>query len=424
MDEAPVQQVGRQGSDMRILHFMNVPLGIAEIRSGGKGINASGGWMAALLGKLWRDTDHAFACVAFGRTDSIQEEHGERLDCFVVPGNIIGTATDRTLAACREVVGRWRPDLIHIHGTEAVYGLLTARGLVDCPAVISLQGLIGPYAEWYRFFGNGGCKELIRMHRIPEILTGRGILAGFRSMQRMARREREIVTGNRNFLGRTAWDRAYVASLNPAAHYFHGGELLREPFWQERWRLDRARRHRIVFTNAGHPRKGTEMLLDAVRLLRGDYPGIQVAIAGGLSRNSGYGRYVRGKIAELGTAAFELGPLTAEAMAGELAGAHVFVSPSFIDNSPNALCEAQLLGMPVVATYTGGVPSLIEEGRTGLFVPTGDAPMLAARLREVFEDDALAERLGAQAHALAVERHDPEAIVHEILTAYETILGG
>jgi glycosyltransferase involved in cell wall biosynthesis len=79
--------------------------------------------------------------------------------------------------------------------------------------------------------------------------------------------------------------------------------------------------------------------------------------------------------------------------------------------------------MPVISTYTGGVPSLIEDGRTGLFVPTGDAPMLAARLRDVFDDDSLAVRLGSQAHEVAVRRHDPHEIVHEILAAYECVLG-
>jgi glycosyltransferase involved in cell wall biosynthesis len=239
----------------------------------------------------------------------------------------------------------------------------------------------------------------------------------------MAEREREIIAGNRFFMGRTNWDRAYVRALNPSAQYFHGGELLREAFWQERWSIGGAQRHRIVFTNAGHPRKGTETLLNAVKLLQPYFPDIQVAIAGGISRRSGYGRYVRGRIAELGHAAIELGHLSAEEMVKELVNSHVFVSPSFIDNSSNAVCEAQLIGMPVISTYTGGVPSLIEEGRTGLFVPTGDAPMLAARLRDLFEDDNLAVRIGRQAHEVAVKRHDPDSIVHEVVTAYEDVLG-
>ena len=408
---------------MRILHFMNSPLTIDQLVSGGNQLSNSGGWLTALLGRMLKDTDFAFACVAFGNVKDVKVSRDDRIDCFVVPGDLAGRSMDNTLRMCQDLVNKWRPDLIHIHGTEAAYGLLTARGMLKCPTVISLQGLLGPCSEWYRYFGNNSLMEIARMHRWLEILTVRGHWIGFWRIRKMAKREREIIAGNRFFMGRTTWDRAYVRALNPSAQYFHGGELLREAFWQKQWDIGGARRHRIVFTNAGgYPRKGTETLLDAVKLLKTRFQDIQVGIAGSISRRSGYGRYVRRRIEELGHAAIELGQLNAEEMVKELINSHVFVSPSYIDNSPNAVCEAQLIGMPVVSTYTGGVPSLIEDGRTGLFVPTGDAPALAAKLEEVFEDDSLAVQLGSQAHKVAIRRHDPHAVVQEILTTYEAIL--
>ena len=412
-----------KGLMMRILHFINSPLSINELRSGGKDIKADGGWVAALLGRMLKDTDFEFGCVAFGKAEKVQESQDNRIDCFVVPGDLIGRSTERSLKKCRDLVEGWKPDLIHIHGTEAAYGLLTARNIVKCPAVISLQGLLGPCSEWYHYFGNRSLSEIARMHRWLEIPAMRGHWIRFWTTRKIAKREREIIAGNRFFMGRTAWDRAYVRALNPSAQYFHGGELLREAFWQERWNIGRARRHRIIFTNAGgYPRKGIETLMDTVKSLKTHYPHIQVAIGGGISRRSGYGRYLRGRIEELGNAAIELGQLSAEEMVKELLNSHVFVSPSFIDNSPNAVCEAQLLGMPVISTYTGGIPSLIEDGRTGLFVPTGDAPMLAARVGDVFEDDNLAVRLGSQAREVAVRRHDPDAIIHEIVASYKQVL--
>jgi L-malate glycosyltransferase len=409
---------------MRILHFMNAPLSFDELISGGRGISESGGWMAALLGRMYKNTDYLFACVAFAKVKEIQTSHDERFDSYVVPGDLAGSSLKRDLLVYRNLVSQWKPDLVHIHGTEAAYGLLTARSMINCPAVISLQGLLGPCSEWYRYFGNSSFMDIVRMHRWLEIPAMRGQWIRFLRIRKMAKREREIITGNRFFMGRTAWDRAYICALNPSAQYFHGGELLREAFWQEQWDIGRTRRHRIIFTNAGgYPRKGTETLLDAVKLLQPHYPDIQVAIAGDISRRSGYGRYVRSRIANLGHAAVELGQLSAEEMVREMVQSHVFVSPSYIDNSSNALCEAQLLGMPVISTYTGGIPSLIDDGRTGLFVPTGDAPMLAARLRELFQDDILAVRLGRQGHEVAVRRHDPDAVVQEILKVYEEVLG-
>jgi len=413
-------RIKAEGKNLRILNFTNVPFTHDQLRSGGIGVNTSGGWMAALLGRMLDETDIELGCVAAGGVDKLQALHADRIDTFTIPSRLSGT--DSGLRMCRDVVMAWKPDLIHIHGTENRYGLLTARGLVNCPAVISIQGLLGPCSEWYRYFGNRGLTDIFSMHRLLEIPALRGQWLEFLKIRKMAVLERECIAGNRFFMGRTAWDRAYIQSQNPSAAYYHGGELLREPFWLRRWEIGKAKRHRIIFTNAGHPRKGAQVVLDAVRLLQADYPDIEVAIAGGISRRSGYGRYIRSRLGDFGPAAIELGSLTAGQMADELVASHVFISPSFIENSSNACCEAQLLGMPVISSYTGGMPSLIEDGRTGLFFPTGDAPMLAAKLRKVFEDDALAVQLGAGAHAEASVRHDPGLVVREILAVYQDVL--
>jgi glycosyltransferase involved in cell wall biosynthesis len=405
---------------MRILHFMTSPVSIEEIRSGGKGIKSGGGWMAALIGQLLKDPGMTVACAAFGVTDKVQISTGARIDSFLLPQR--HSDKEEGLRICCDVVKRWKPDLLHIHGTEGLFGLLPARQMVDCGAVISLQGLMGPYAEWHHFFGNRSIRDIVSMIRFWEICTNRGLWGGFRQIRRYAARESEIIRGNRFIMGRTQWDRSYIRALNPSAKYYLAGELLREPFWRKRWSIETVQRHRLVFTNAKHPRKGTEILLDAVRLLKPDYPDMQVCIAGNIPARSGYGKYLLRHLQALGNCVVELGSLDADHMAEELMKSHVFVSPSFIDNSPNAVCEAQLVGMPVVSTYVGGVSSLVTDRLTGLFCNAGDAFMLAARIREVFEDDDLAVRLGRQAREVAVLRHDPDVITNELLGIYEDVL--
>jgi glycosyltransferase involved in cell wall biosynthesis len=88
-----------------------------------------------------------------------------------------------------------------------------------------------------------------------------------------------------------------------------------------------------------------------------------------------------------------LGFLDAAAMAAELAAAHVFVSASHIDNNPNSVGEAQAVGTPIVASYVGGVPEMLDDGRAGLLFPAGDAEMLTWRVAQLFRDDSLAESL-------------------------------
>jgi glycosyltransferase involved in cell wall biosynthesis len=408
---------------VRIFHFGNISPGIEQLSSGGKDITGGGGWTAALIGQMLERTNFEFAYAAFGDVEEVQKIHNGRIDYYVVPKRLgdAGRHYVKGLSVCRDLTESWKPDLIHIHGTEGPFGLLTARGEIRTPAVISMQGLLGPCSEWYRFFGNHETKDILRMHRWDEVLTLRGLWKGFRQINRRAEREKEIIAGNQYFMGRTDWDEAYVRALNPSAHYYKEGRILRDAFWHKRWNIGSIRRHRIIFTNAKHPRKGTESLLKAASLLRPKYPDIEVAVAGGLPGRSGYGMYLRGRFRECGGIVTELGALNAEQMAEELARSHVFVSPSYIDNSPNALSEAQLVGMPVISTYTGGVPSLIEHGITGLFAPTGDAPMLAYRLEQVFENDGLASRLGNEARNVAMARHDPTSVTDGVMGIYSDV---
>jgi glycosyltransferase involved in cell wall biosynthesis len=109
-------------------------------------------------------------------------------------------------------------------------------------------------------------------------------------------------------------------------------------------------------------------------------------------------------------------------MAGKLCKSHVFAISSYIENSPNSLCEAMLVGMPCAASYAGGIPSLVEEGKTGLFFPPGDAAVLAGKIRQIFLDDDLAVRLGSQARLEAMKRHSPEQVVNQLLTAYRKVI--
>jgi glycosyltransferase involved in cell wall biosynthesis len=372
--------------------------------------------MVALLEELLRNADIEIAVVTASPSTKESRRHVQGVDFFVVP------CQKHALQRCADIVREWRPDLVHIHGTERFYGLLSARKMIDTPTVISIQGLLGPYSEWYHYFGNSTLRDIIRMHRWLEIPAKRGQCWAYLDIRKRVKSEREILRGNQFFIGRTAWDHAHVKAMNPQATYFAVGELLRRPFWNSQWRLEECQRYRVIFTNAGHIRKGLEVLLDVIPLLKPDYPDIQVCIAGNISHRSGYGRYIRRKLRSLDANVVELGALNAKEMAAELVRSHIFVSPSFIDNSPNALCEAQLVGMPVISTYTGGVPSLVDDGKTGLFFPTGDMPTLAARLREVFENDSLAKQLGSRAREVAQTRHAPEDVTGALIRVYRDIL--
>jgi glycosyltransferase involved in cell wall biosynthesis len=181
----------------------------------------------------------------------------------------------------------------------------------------------------------------------------------------------------------------------------------------------------VVVTNAGQPRRGLETLLDAAAAIARRHPGLEIEVAGGVSDRSGYGRLLRRRIDRLAFAGRVrlLGFQDAPSLARLLAGAHAYVMPSFAENSSNSLCEAQTVGIPCVAAAAGGTPSLVDDGRTGLLYPAGDAEALAAQVTRVLGDDLLATRLGSAGRGEALLRHARRRVVGELLSAYRSILG-
>ena len=412
---------------MKVLWFTNDPMPAVNRRAG-RGTAGTGHWIPSLLESLVRTPgiELEVATIYPGLSDDQFKEDG--VDYVAVgtskrPGAFFHCSRTDLEAACR-IVRESAPDLIHIHGTERFYGLLPARRLIHEPCIISLQGLLSAY--YPVFFGGLTPLELWQASRLIEVATQRGLLWLHREYARGARREKEILAEAPVFLGRTEWDYAHVRTANRTAAYHHVGEVLRRPFREKQWSLSECARATILFTKVGEPYRGPDVLLRAVQLVRQRIPEVRLRLAGELGARRGYDRFLRRRIVESGLSGCVdfLGYLSADEMAAELSRAHVFTLSSYIENSPNSLCEAMQVGVPCVASYVGGIPSLVKHGRTGLLFPPGDAPLLAAAILRIFEDDGLAYRLGCAARAEALQRHAPEQVTRQLLTAYHATADG
>ena len=111
-----------------------------------------------------------------------------------------------------------------------------------------------------------------------------------------------------------------------------------------------------------------------------------------------------------------------EQLAAEISHASLYVHPSYVENSPNSVCEAQLLGVPVVATSVGGVSSLIDDGRTGFLVRSGSAEEIAERIVAMYRNRELLRSVGRNARAEALKRHDREKIASSLLEVYRQLV--
>lgn len=164
--------------------------------------------------------------------------------------------------------------------------------------------------------------------------------------------------------------------------------------------------------------KGHDVLMDAAPDVLRRYPDAQFEIVGGGP--------------ELGTLlarADARGILHAFTFLGHrddvparLADGDIFVLPSRSEAFPNAVLEAMATGLPIIASGVGGILELIDEGRTGLLVPAGDARALADRIGRLMNDASFAARLGGAARAEARARYSFDRMVAAFESLYLTEL--
>jgi glycosyltransferase involved in cell wall biosynthesis len=116
-----------------------------------------------------------------------------------------------------------------------------------------------------------------------------------------------------------------------------------------------------------------------------------------------------------------MGRLGAPELVASLLETDIYVHTSYIENPSNAVCEAQYLGLPVIAARTGGTNSIIEDGVSGLMYEKGNADEVINLIIRIFEDEELATSLGFNARELAMQRHDNNKILAGLLDIYTDI---
>jgi glycosyltransferase involved in cell wall biosynthesis len=404
------------------------------------GLPASGGtgwWMSVLLDRLKRRSDLKVAIVASaGWRDAHFEKDG--VEYFVVKTPLrraiwsyLGSYRDRVpirrqLAKYASILREWKPDVVHVHGTESEFGLIKAWGLSAVPFAVSIQGLMTPYAA--NAFGDLLPAELHGAIRSAIGLRAR-CLERWKGFRMRIPYEEAILRAADTVMGRTGWDRAWACAYRQDVRYRRVDEVMRAEFYQAApWSIESCRPRQIFTTSGCEPLKGVHVLIEAVYRLRDVFPDVCVNIAadGFLPRpQNDYARFVLDQIDRLGlaNAVTFLGHLDGNAIVRQLQRAHCYAMPSFIENSSNALQEAMLVGTPSVASNAGGTTSILEDERSGLTFPASDSALLAWQVARVFKDDRLAAKLSREARFAATVRNDPVRVEAQLLSVYEELVG-
>jgi glycosyltransferase involved in cell wall biosynthesis len=418
---------------MRILWITNNPIAdfIPEI----KGSPALGGsWIMALANALAESADIELGVVTNIPGGKFQKLVKNSITQYCIPiskrnGIVINNLYPELVDDYQQVVDDFAPDLIHIHGTERYFGLLSARAHINKPVIISIQGIISSYYDY--LLGGIPEKTLIKKQSLKNLISG-GIINQRKQYRKYRDIEEEILTCNPYWFCRTNWDRSQVLRYNPQAIIFQGEELLRTSFYSKQWSPENIKKHSVFISSGTIPIKGFHVLLEAAAILKKKFPDVLITVPldgkrfddlSILSSND-YELYLNELIVklELRSHVRFLGKLDEHQMAKTLASSHVFALPSFNENSPNALGEAMLVGTPSVVSPVGGVPDIVENNISALYANSGDAALLAYQIEKVFNDNNLAIRLSANAKKIALKRHDVESTVLQYGNAYSDIL--
>lgn len=413
---------------MKILWFSNTPASGAEyLKSGGLG----GGWLSSLDKALSSDIELS---VAFYYPKYIEPfvYHGVSYYPICKPdwrfqylkNKVLNAFVDREdLNEYMKIVDEVQPDLIHIHGTENPFAIIIEN--VKVPVVVSIQGNITVYYHMFKRGIESGYLYIkkLNLKSVLDFPFFTSFRSSFKEFDKMRKREARNLLHCKNIIGRTDWDKRITRVLAPESKYFQGEEMLRASFYNNEWRQQKRDKLVIHTTNGNSPYKGFETLCHALSLLNELHIDVEWRVAGIKESDlivKVVKRYLGKKYPDKGLVL--MGGLNEEKLAENLLEADMYVMPSHIENSPNNLCEAMIIGMPCIASFAGGTGSMLKDGEEGILVQDGDPWALAGAILELKKDQKKAVAYGQKARQRALLRHNKEHIVSQLLNIYSTII--
>ncbi len=329
------------------------------------------------------------------------------------------------------VLNDFSPDLLHAEGTEQSYTNTFLNNWTG-NNVVSLQGIINAY-EPYEYGGLSLIEIIFTGSFLDFVFVWALFINKKMNFKNRLKKEIESIRKAKNIFGRTTWDRAHSYFYNKHATYFSIPRTLRPSFYKKDWQIKDIERYSIFIGNAASPRKGGHFVIKAISILKKEFPNIKLYIAGSKPQKTsllewkkmiGYPAFLIRLIKKYKVEKHIVftGILDEVEIANVLSKRHVYVMASVIENSPNTLGEAMMIGVPSVASYNGGVPDMALDNIEVLFYRDNDPFMLAYKIRSIFLSDEKALELSRNSKLRASKTHDRKRNTKLLLDAYNTIM--
>lgn len=393
------------------------------------------GWLTGLVTELLKD-EKIELTVCYPQSSVKKTTKGlagklKYYGVYVKNGKI--TAYDERLdKVFTNILDEQQPDIIHIMGTEYPHTLSMVNACnekkVIHRTVISIQGLISEYAKVYL---EGVPGFIVKRKTFRDFIKKDDLLKQKKKYENRGRFEVEALKKVCNVIGRTAWDKKHCMMLNPHVHYFKNNETLRREFYEGEWNVKQCEKGRLFLCQGYYPIKGLHILLQSLPKVLIQNPEVCLYISGENIlgkprwRYGSYARYIDLLIKENGLNGKVkfLGMLQPKEIRQQFLKANAFVLPSLIENSPNSLGEAMLLGVPCIAAKVGGVTSMISENE-GMLYDVKDVEQLSICICRLLKDDSLCSLLSQRAKNRARITHNAKDNYQELLKIYRSLQNG
>lgn len=388
-----------------------------------------GGWLNSLFDTLKSRNNFELAIATVYNGKKMKKMSDGQVIYYLLPGAPALKYDKKLEVYWRMVNEEFKPNLVHINGTEFAHGLAFINSCPNVTTVTSIQGLVSVYSNVY--YANISIKDILKNITFRDIIRNDNIIQARKKFIKRGKNEIEILKKTNAITGRTIWDYSNVQAINPNVKFYFSNRILREEFYQsKKWNISNIQRHSIFCSQAGYPIKGLHYIIEAVNILKKEYPDIEVFVAGpDITKSdtiidriklSGYGKYIKGLIKKykLEQNIIFTGMLNAQEMVDKLLSSNAFVQTSAIENSPNSLGEAMLLGVPCIASYVGGTCDMLEHKKEGFLYTYTEPAILAQYIKRIFEDDELCNKFSIKAIERANATHNKERITKETIDMY------
>lgn len=405
---------------MRVLLHSNVIIPCVALASGEQQAN-SAGWIEAVIDAFTENDEIELGIICPGTTEkSGRSSFGK---WWIIPGGI---------SSYQKILSEFTPDILHVFGTESekTLKLIELFGNPD-RTIIHLQGIAERCGDVYL----DDIPRAYRRGRFFEKVLGHDLKKQRNSLLTRGQTERKALSLVHHVTGRTDFDRMSAESVSKDIHYHFCWETLRSHYYDsEKWNVNKMVPCTILARNTGSPIKAFHKMLEAMPAILRNYPNAILNVVGPPIRypetlkqrftEHSYNALCRSIIEKNGLKdhIHFLGSLNEDEMIQAYLKSNVVVSASIIENSPNVICEAKMLGVPVVSSFVGGCGNLIVHGCDGYLYDYHSVDMLSYYVCKVFGDTELAQLLSSNAIASQTKMSDRHENRKRLLDIYGEVL--